>query len=127
MKSYCKFYLVSLHRLKYVTQYNNSQPFSGNIIVSGSTDRTLKVWNADAGTCIHTLYGHTSTVRCMHLHNNRYVFCFLKNGPNPASFWFIFVLFHNTRTNFTLNDKSIDGVLGSRTRGGMMEGADVST
>ena len=50
-----------------------------------------------------------------------------KNGPNPASFWFIFVLFHNTRTNFTINDKSIDGVLGSRTQGGMMEGADEST
>ena len=30
-------------------------------------------------------------------------------------------------TNFTINDKSIDGVLGSRTRGGMMEGADEST
>ena len=29
-------------------------------------------------------------------------------------------------TNFTINDKSIDGVLGSRTRGGMMEGADES-
>ena len=24
---------------------------------------------------------------------------FKKNGPNPVSFWFIFVLFHNTRTN----------------------------
>ena len=30
-------------------------------------------------------------------------------------------------TNFTINDKSIDGVLGSRTRGSMMEGADEST
>ena len=30
-------------------------------------------------------------------------------------------------TNFTINDKSIDGVLGSRTRGGMMEGTDKST
>ena len=46
---------------------------SGNIIVSGSTDRTLKVWNADTGSCIHTLYGHTSTVRCMHLHGSRSV------------------------------------------------------
>ena len=40
----------------------------GNLIVSGSTDRTLKVWNADTGQCIHTLYGHTSTVRCMDIH-----------------------------------------------------------
>ena len=30
-------------------------------------------------------------------------------------------------TNFTINDKSIDGVLGSQTWGGMMEGADEST
>ena len=30
-------------------------------------------------------------------------------------------------SNFTINDKSIDGVLGSRTRGGRMEGADGST
>jgi len=33
--------------------------------------RTLKVWNAESGTCVHTLYGHTSTVRCMHLHNSK--------------------------------------------------------
>ena len=56
---------------------------------------------------------------------------FFKNGPNPATFWFIFVLFSQHKdkysTNFTTNDKSIDGVLGSRTRGGMMEGADEST
>lgn len=47
---------------------------SGSIIISGSTDRTLKVWDAETGCCIHTLYGHTSTVRCMHLHKNKYVF-----------------------------------------------------
>ncbi|WAQ99695.1 FBXW7-like protein [Mya arenaria] len=44
-----------------------SSQMQGNIIISGSTDRTLKVWNADTGQCMHTLYGHTSTVRCMHL------------------------------------------------------------
>lgn len=48
-----------------------SSQMSGNIIISGSTDRTLKVWNAESGGCIHTLYGHTSTVRCMHLHQNK--------------------------------------------------------
>lgn len=46
---------------------------SGTIVISGSTDRTLKVWNAETGHCIHTLYGHTSTVRCMHLHGNKVV------------------------------------------------------
>lgn len=53
-----------------------SSQMSGNVIISGSTDRTLKVWNAETGQCTHTLYGHTSTVRCMHLHENKYVFFF---------------------------------------------------
>ena len=50
------------------------------------------------------------------------------NGPNPASF-FIFVLFSHGMdkhsTNLTINEKSVDGMLGSR--GGRMEGADEST
>nr|CAD7571429.1 unnamed protein product [Timema californicum] len=50
-----------------------SSQMSGSIIISGSTDRTLKVWNAESGQCIHTLYGHTSTVRCMHLHGKKVV------------------------------------------------------
>ena len=45
--------------------------FADNIIVSGSTDRTLKVWDANTGLCLHTLHGHTSTVRCMHLYGER--------------------------------------------------------
>jgi len=45
---------------------------AGNIIISGSTDLTLRVWNAETGQCTHTLSGHTSTVRCMHLHGNKY-------------------------------------------------------
>uniref|UniRef100_A0A8D2MB61 F-box and WD repeat domain containing 7, E3 ubiquitin protein ligase n=1 Tax=Zonotrichia albicollis TaxID=44394 RepID=A0A8D2MB61_ZONAL len=48
-----------------------SSQMRDSIVISGSTDRTLKVWNADSGECVHTLYGHTSTVRCMHLHEKR--------------------------------------------------------
>ncbi|MEQ2173906.1 hypothetical protein GOODEAATRI_002382 [Goodea atripinnis] len=56
------------------SDYNfGSSQMRDNIIISGSTDRTLKVWNAETGECIHTLYGHTSTVRCMHLHEKRVV------------------------------------------------------
>lgn len=47
------------------------------LIISGSTDRTLKVWDAESGACLHTLYGHTSTVRCMHLHGKRFCRFFL--------------------------------------------------
>ena len=28
-----------------------------NIVISGSTDRTLKIWDALTGECKHTLYG----------------------------------------------------------------------
>ena len=45
-----------------------------------------------------------------------------KNWTNPAS---TFLTSHGT--NLTINDKSVDGVLGSRTLGGRMEGADEST
>ena len=56
---------------------------------------------------------------------------FLKYRPNPPSFLFIFVLFSHCKekysTNLTVNDKSVDGGLGSRTWGGRMESADEST
>ena len=39
-------------------------------IVSGSTDRTIRVWNIMTGACQHILYGHTSTVRCLALHGD---------------------------------------------------------
>ncbi|KAK6291620.1 hypothetical protein J4Q44_G00374040, partial [Coregonus suidteri] len=38
-----------------------SSQMSGNMVISGSTDRTLKVWDAESGECVYTLYGHTST------------------------------------------------------------------
>ena len=40
------------------------------LIVSGSTDRTIRVWNILTGACQHILYGHTSTVRCLALHGD---------------------------------------------------------
>ena len=53
--------------------------------------------------------------------------CFFKNGLSPASFC-LFSFFSNDKysTN-TINEKSVDGVLGTRTRGGGMVGADEST
>ena len=41
--------------------------------MSGSTDRTLRVWNADSGECTFVLQGHTSTVRCLAMHENNIV------------------------------------------------------
>ena len=53
----------------------------------------------------------------------------IKNGPHQAYFClFLFFSHHMDKfsTKLTINDKSIDGVLGSLTRGGRMEGADKS-
>ncbi|KAK7030879.1 hypothetical protein VNI00_013989 [Paramarasmius palmivorus] len=35
------------------------------LVVSGACDRCVKVWDVASGFCIYTLYGHTSTVRCL--------------------------------------------------------------
>ena len=50
---------------------------------------------------------------------------FFKNGPIPASFCFIFVLF-SLQFQYKLK-KSIDGVLGIRTQGRRMVGSDKTT
>ncbi|ERS96383.1 hypothetical protein HMPREF1624_07293 [Sporothrix schenckii ATCC 58251] len=34
-------------------------------LVSGGCDRDVRVWNLLTGQCVHTLRGHTSTVRCL--------------------------------------------------------------
>ncbi|WVQ76907.1 hypothetical protein IAR50_006585 [Cryptococcus sp. DSM 104548] len=36
-----------------------------NMVVSGGCDRNIKIWNVDTGECLHTLTGHTSTIRCL--------------------------------------------------------------
>ncbi|TNM93928.1 hypothetical protein fugu_002104 [Takifugu bimaculatus] len=41
--------------------------FSGDLIVSGSDDNTLKVWSSVTGKCLRTLTGHTGGVWCSQL------------------------------------------------------------
>ncbi|KAI1282268.1 WD40-repeat-containing domain protein [Xylaria sp. FL0933] len=36
-----------------------------DILVSGGCDRDVRVWDMTNGACLHTLRGHTSTVRCL--------------------------------------------------------------
>ena len=33
-------------------------------LVSGSSDKTLKVWDVATGRCVATLKGHSGSVRC---------------------------------------------------------------
>lgn len=44
-----------------------------NILVSGATDRSIRVWNIESGLCIKELIGHSSTVRCLQMNKTRVV------------------------------------------------------
>ncbi|KAJ2259977.1 SCF ubiquitin ligase complex subunit cdc4 [Coemansia sp. RSA 376] len=39
----------------------------GNTVVSGSTDRTVRVWDLEDGKCTHVFLGHGSTIRCLQI------------------------------------------------------------
>ena len=56
--------------------------------------------------------------------NSRIWSLWVFNEPNPASFG-LFLFFSHDKQN--TSEKSVDGVLGSQTRGGRMAGADEST
>lgn len=38
-----------------------------NTLASGSTDRTVRIWNIAQGKCTHVFKGHVSTVRCLEI------------------------------------------------------------
>ncbi|KAF9445551.1 WD40 repeat-like protein [Macrolepiota fuliginosa MF-IS2] len=39
--------------------------YGRNTLVTGSTDRTVRIWNLSTGVCTHVLRGHEATVRCL--------------------------------------------------------------
>jgi len=41
--------------------------YLGDVLVSGSTDRTLRVWDTSKNRCSHIFVGHISTVRCLQI------------------------------------------------------------
>ncbi|KAJ3102147.1 hypothetical protein HK100_004420 [Physocladia obscura] len=47
--------------------------FDGNLIVSGSSDQTIKLWNAHTGEQLNTLYGHKELVRTLQFDDTRII------------------------------------------------------
>ncbi|GAA6051818.1 hypothetical protein JCM3770_004989 [Rhodotorula araucariae] len=43
----------------------------GAVVVSGGSDRNVRVWDVATGRCLHVLPGHTSTVRCLRVLDGR--------------------------------------------------------
>ncbi|KJE01930.1 F-box and WD-40 domain-containing protein CDC4 [Cryptococcus gattii NT-10] len=41
------------------------QGLKTSLVVSGGCDKQVKVWDLETGQCIHSLPGHTSTIRCI--------------------------------------------------------------
>ncbi|KAL4892688.1 WD40-repeat-containing domain protein [Aspergillus ambiguus] len=41
--------------------------YYGNTLVSGSTDRSVRVWDIEQERCTQVFHGHTSTVRCLQI------------------------------------------------------------
>jgi WD40 repeat protein len=40
----------------------------GKTLISGSLDRSLKVWDLDQGSCLHTLTGHQNTIASLNFY-----------------------------------------------------------
>lgn len=53
----------SVSAIRFIPSGAAGAPASGNLLVSASRDKTLRIWDVTTGYCIRTLYGHTSWVR----------------------------------------------------------------
>lgn len=45
-------------------------PINENIIISGSIDKTIRIWDINSGYCIKKLVGHTATINSVVVKNN---------------------------------------------------------
>lgn len=53
----------SVSAVRFIPSGSAGAPLSGNLLVSASRDKTLKIWDVTTGYCIKTLHGHTDWVR----------------------------------------------------------------
>jgi len=53
-----------------VKRLRNTSQMRDNVLVSGSRDTTLRVWDLDTGACRHVMRGHSDSVRCLALHGS---------------------------------------------------------
>jgi len=53
----------SVSAVRFIPSGAVGAPSSGNLLVSASRDKTLKIWDVTTGYCVKTLQGHTGWVR----------------------------------------------------------------
>jgi len=55
-----------------------------NVLITGGSDKTLRIWNIQTGECLHTLFGHTQIVSYLATFpNNLIVSASYNSGPGP--------------------------------------------
>ena len=47
-----------------ISEHNDNKTFS-RLVVSGSSDNTIRLWDIECGACLRTLEGHEELVRCI--------------------------------------------------------------
>ena len=55
----------SVSAVRFIPSGAAGSPSSGNLLVSASRDKTLRIWDVSTGYCVKTLRGHTDWVRAV--------------------------------------------------------------
>ena len=55
----------SISSIRFIPSGAAGSPLSGNLLVSASRDKTLRIWDVTTGYCLKTLKGHTEWVRAV--------------------------------------------------------------
>ena len=55
----------SVSSVRFIPSGAAGSPSSGNLLVSASRDKTLRIWDVTTGYCVKTLRGHADWVRCV--------------------------------------------------------------
>jgi len=55
---------------KNIQQGNSAQKINKEYLISAGRDKTIKIWDVYANTCVHSLIGHDNWVRSIILHPN---------------------------------------------------------
>ena len=55
--------------------YVNSVFAKDNLIISGSGDKTIKIWDINSGSCLKTLEGHTDWINSVFVKDNLAISC----------------------------------------------------
>src|SRR2546423_4501733 len=55
----------SISSIRFVPSGAAGSPLSGNLLVSASRDKTLRLWDVTTGYCLKTIKGHTDWVRAV--------------------------------------------------------------